>query len=120
MKHRKPSVEDRLAVRERPPGTALFHQSWDKLLFLHWEISVEALRTKIPDRLQIDTYEGKAYVAITPLTIYGARPAYTPPLPVVSRSHEINVRTYVYLDKVPGVWFFSLDASNPLPFAADA
>lgn len=118
MNQREPNVQDRLAVRMRSPGTAVFHQSWDKLLFMHWEIPVEALRAQIPDRLQIDTYEGKAYIAITPLTIYGARPAYTPPLPVVSRSHEINVRTYVYLDKVPGVWFFSLDANNPLAVAA--
>jgi uncharacterized protein YqjF (DUF2071 family) len=32
----------------------------------------------------------------------------------VSSSHELNVRTYVHLSGVPGVWFFSLDASNPL------
>lgn len=118
MRDREPTAEERLAVRERPPGTAVFHQSWDKLLFLHWEIPVEVLRAKIPERLQIDTYEGKAYIAITPLTIYGARPAYTPPLPIVSRSHELNVRTYVYLNGVPGVWFFSLDAGNPLAVAA--
>jgi uncharacterized protein YqjF (DUF2071 family) len=118
MKHREPTVEDRLGIRERPPGTAVFHQSWDKLLFMHWEISVDALRAQIPDRLQIDTYEGKAYIAITPLTIWGARPAYTPPLPLVSRTHELNVRTYVYLEGVPGVWFFSLDANNPLAVIA--
>jgi uncharacterized protein YqjF (DUF2071 family) len=35
-------------------------------------------------------------------------------MPILSRSHELNVRTYVYLDGVPGVWFLSLEASNPL------
>jgi len=30
----------------------------------------------------------------------------------LSRSHELNVRTYVHLGGVPGVWFFSLDAAN--------
>jgi uncharacterized protein YqjF (DUF2071 family) len=30
----------------------------------------------------------------------------------LSESHELNVRTYVHLDGVPGVWFFSLDAEN--------
>lgn len=34
------------------------------------------------------------------------------PTPFLSRSHELNVRTYVHLDGVPGVWFFSLDANN--------
>jgi uncharacterized protein len=44
----------------------------------------------------------------------GIRPVLLPPLPVVSQSHELNVRTYVHFDGVPGVWFFSLDASNTL------
>ena len=39
---------------------------------------------------------------------------HSPPLPVVSQSPELNVRTYVHFDGVPGVWFFSLDASNAL------
>jgi uncharacterized protein YqjF (DUF2071 family) len=37
-----------------------------------------------------------------------------PAIPLLSESHEINVRTYVHLDGIPGVWFFSLDANNPL------
>jgi len=32
----------------------------------------------------------------------------------LSESHELNVRTYVHLNGVPGVWFFSLDASNSI------
>jgi hypothetical protein len=44
--------------------------------------------------------------------MWGVRPAFTPPLPYLSESHELNVRTYVHLDGVPGVWFFSLDANN--------
>jgi uncharacterized protein YqjF (DUF2071 family) len=30
---------------------------------------------------------------------------------------ELNVRTYVTLDGIPGVYFFSLDASNPIAVA---
>ena len=42
-----------------------------------------------------------------------------PPLPWVSSFHEVNVRTYVHLDgREPGVFFFSLDASNPVVVAA--
>jgi uncharacterized protein len=44
--------------------------------------------------------------------MWGIRPAFTPPLPLLSESHELNVRTYVHLDGVPGLWFFSLDANN--------
>ena len=46
--------------------------------------------------------------------MWSIRPPFFPALPLMSRSHELNLRTYVYLDGVPGVWFFSLDASSPL------
>jgi uncharacterized protein YqjF (DUF2071 family) len=49
-----------------------------------------------------------------PLTITGVRPPYLPAVPYFSWLYELNVRTYVYLDGVPGVWFFSLDANNAL------
>jgi hypothetical protein len=118
MTERLPGIEDRLLIRERPSGIPVMHQSWDKLLFMHWEIPVQELRKVIPEPLMIDTFDGKAWIAITPLTIWNARPSFTPPLPVLSRLHELNVRTYVYLNGVPGVWFFSLDANNPLAVTA--
>jgi uncharacterized protein YqjF (DUF2071 family) len=93
------------------------HQSWDKLLFMHWEIPVSVLRPLIPDLLTIDTFEGKAWIAVTPLTIWDLRPSFIPALPFISELHELNVRTYVHFNGVPGVWFFSLDANNFLAVA---
>jgi hypothetical protein len=46
--------------------------------------------------------------------MWGVRPVFTPPVPFLSELHETNVRTYVHLDGVPGVWFFSLDANSAL------
>lgn len=105
---------DRLAVRARPPGVPIMYQHWGKLLFLHWPLPTEALRPLIPDPLAIDTFDGAAWIGITPFTMWGLRLAFLPPVPVLSESHELNVRTYVHLDGVPGIWFFSLDASNPI------
>jgi uncharacterized protein YqjF (DUF2071 family) len=79
---------------------------------MHWPVPVDLLRPLIPEPLSIDTYDGLAWVGITPFTMWGVRAAFTPPLPSLSESHELNVRTYVHLDGVPGVWFFSLDANN--------
>jgi uncharacterized protein len=105
---------DRLSIRTRPPGWAVMYQTWDKRLFLHWPITAELWRPLIPSRLSLDTFEGQAWVSVTPFTMRGIRPVLLPPLPVLSQSHELNVRTYVQVDGVPGVWFFSLDASNML------
>jgi uncharacterized protein len=42
----------------------------------------------------------------------------TPALPWLSAFPELNVRTYVTAQQKPGVWFFSLDCTNPLAVAA--
>ena len=107
-----PGLADRLSARERPAGSPIMYQSWGKLLFMHWAMPADALRPLIPERLQIDTFDEQAWVAITPFTLWDARPVFAPPLPWISDFHEINVRTYVYFDGVPGVWFFSLDADS--------
>src|SRR5262245_11531661 len=109
---RVPNLTDRMTIRERPVGPALMHQTWDQLLFMHWQLPVETLRPLIPPVLEIDTYHGAAWVGVTPFTIRDSRPSFVPPLPWLSSFHEVNVRTYVHLDGVPGVWFFSLDASS--------
>jgi uncharacterized protein len=110
-----PGMGDRLAARLRPEGSPLMYQSWGSLLFMHWRVDPEILIPLLPERVSIDTFHGSAWVAITPFTLWNVRPIFVPPLPWVSDFHEINVRTYVHVDKVPGVWFFSLDASATLP-----
>lgn len=109
---------DRLAVRARPEGMPIMHQNWGKLLFLHWPVPVSVLRPLIPKRLEIDTHDGGAWVSITPFTMWGIRPAMLPAIPGLSDSHELNVRTYVHAGGMPGVWFFSLDASNAIAVLA--
>ena len=95
------------------------HQRWAELGFLHWPVSVAAVRDLVPRALTIDTFEGQAFVGLVPFTVSGARPMLMPPLPWVSDFHEVNVRTYVHRDGAePGVWFFSLDAANPVVVAA--
>ena len=44
----------------------------------------------------------------------GVSPRWLPALPWLSAFPELNVRTYVEMQGKPGVWFFSLDATNPL------
>jgi uncharacterized protein len=90
------------------------HQEWHRLLFLHWKIPPTLLRPLLPAGLELDLHDGAAWVGITPFTMSGIRPSFVPPVPVLSESHELNVRTYVHRDGVPGVWFLSLEASNPL------
>ena len=105
---------DRVSIRARPRGWPIMRQHWGKLLFMHWPIQAELLRPLIPRRLSIDLFQGSAWIGVVPFTMWGVRPVFTPPVPGLSAFHELNVRTYVHMDGVPGVWFFSLDAESAL------
>jgi len=105
---------DRMAVRERPEGQPIMHQNWGKLLFMHWRMEEDLLRPLVPERLEIENFDGSAWIAIAPFTMWDIRglPPLLPPVPGFRSMHELNVRTYVRFDRVPGVWFFSLDCNS--------
>lgn len=88
--------------------------SWHDLLFAHWAVRPDTLRSLIPANLDIDTFDGWAWIGVVPFRMSGVRPRYMPELSCVSAFPEINVRTYVKAGGRSGVWFFSLDATNRL------
>jgi hypothetical protein len=89
-------------------------QTWHDLLFAHWPVPAEMLRPHIPPDIQLDTYARQAWVGVVPFRMSGVRPRGVPPVPALSAFPELNVRTYVTDGEHPGVWFFSLDAGNPI------
>ena len=93
-------------------------QSWHDLLFAHWPVDAGLLRPHVPRTLEIDTFDGQAWLGIVPFRMTGVRLRWTPALPGLSAFPELNVRTYVTAQKKPGVWFFSLDAANAIAVAA--
>ncbi|WP_460620584.1 YqjF family protein [Hymenobacter tenuis] len=102
------------AVSARFPRLPLMRQRWSNLLFAHWAVAPELLRPYLPERLELDLYEGQAWLGVVPFTMSHIRPLGLPAVPGLSALHELNVRTYARLDGVPGVWFLSLDATQPL------
>ncbi len=109
---------DRVTPTIEPERTPLMRQSWHDLLFLHWDLPPEVVRPLLPEGLELDLYEGRAWVGLIPFTISGTRASFAPAVPGVSDFHEVNVRTYVHRGgKDPGVWFFSLDATSLLAVA---
>jgi uncharacterized protein YqjF (DUF2071 family) len=97
-----------------PPGPWVMAQIWHDLLFAHWPVPIAALRSQIPASLEIDTFDGAAWLAVVPFRMSGVRLRGTPSIPWLSGFPESNVRTYVKRDGKPGVWFFSLDAANAI------
>jgi len=110
---------DRINPTLRPAGRVVQRPGWHELTFLHWRVPVAALRPLVPAALELDTFEGDAFIGLVPFTMTGVRPWWAPPLPGINNFHETNVRTYVHHQGArPGVWFFSLDAASSLAVAA--
>jgi uncharacterized protein len=100
------------AAFRRPRGW-IMAMHWDDLLFMHWSLDPASLRPLLPAGLELETFEGKAWLGVVPFRMAGVRPRFIPRIPGLHAFPELNVRTYVRRGAVPGVWFFSLDAANP-------
>jgi hypothetical protein len=110
----------RIAMTRRPEGQpVVMRQVWEQILFLHWPIEPAAVQRLLPPGLVVDTFDGQAYVGLVPFAMRGVRPVWSPSVPGLSAFLEVNVRTYVRREdgSGPGVWFFSLDAANPVAVA---
>jgi uncharacterized protein YqjF (DUF2071 family) len=110
------------SVEHRPwpvPDEPWFQaQSWVDTAFIHWPVDAGALRRLVPESVELETYDGSAWLGITPMLLTGLRLRGLPPLPGVSTFPELNVRTYVTRDGKPGLWFFSLDAGSTIAVEA--
>ena len=90
-------------------------QRWRRVVFLHWPVPADRIDAMLPQGLNVDTWEGDAWLTLTPFHVDGSRPALVPPIPGVSNFIESNVRTYVIgPDGRDGLWFFTLE-TNSLP-----
>jgi hypothetical protein len=97
-----------------PDGPWLMAQTWETLLFAHWRVAYEELRPLLPADLELDSFDGSCWLGITPFVLRNLRLRGTLLLPRVSHFPELNVRTYATAGGKPGIWFFSLDAGNPV------
>ena len=89
-------------------------QTWNDLLFAHYPIDINVLRQLVPNRLTLDTFNGKGWIGVVPFHMTNIRLRGTPRVPGTDSFAELNVRTYVTVNGKPGVFFFSLDAENLL------
>ncbi len=88
-------------------------QRWSYVQFLSIRSDLEAIRSKIPAGLEVDLFDGSAWLSIVPFYMSHIRFPMTPALPIISL-WELNLRTYVTYRGRPGVLFLTLDTDSRL------
>lgn len=90
-------------------------QEWRDLAYIHWRYDPAEVQRLLPTGLDVDVFDGSAWVGLIPFSMRGITLPHLPAIPYFGSFPEINVRTYVRRNGVPGVWFFSLDINRLLP-----
>ena len=84
---------------------------WDDISFLHWPFEPERIARLLPAALTPLTWDGVAWVGVTPFFIT-VRPPGVPFTPPGWAFPETNVRTYVAgPDGRQGVWFLHMEVT---------
>ena len=72
-----------------------WRQSWYDLAFIHVRVPLESIRDKIPAELEIDTFDGSAWVGIVPFNMVDVMKRGVPSIYPFGHFLELNLRTFV-------------------------
>lgn len=113
-------MKNRLQVKwdEHHKGTDLpnlpwvMKQTWHDLLFAHYPVKLELLQKLVPPVIQLDSYNGSAWIGIVPFHVQNHRARLLPPIPGIDRFSQLNIRTYVTVNGKRGVYFIRVDMNH--------
>ncbi len=97
-----------------PKGKWAYYQEWNRAIFLHWQVNVETLQKCLPHELEIDLFNGQAWVSLVAFMMEKIRPNYLPSFAPISNFNEVNIRTYVRHRNKSGVYFLSIEGGKML------
>jgi uncharacterized protein YqjF (DUF2071 family) len=90
----------------------LIYQEWKDNLFLHLPVAPEQVQSLIPRNCRLDIIEGKAWLSLVLFAVTDARLHLLPSMPLLPAFNEINVRTYVQFNNIPGIYFLRIKAAS--------
>jgi uncharacterized protein YqjF (DUF2071 family) len=90
---------------------SLLSMRWDDVCFAHWSVDPDVVAPTLPDGLDVDTHDGDAYLGVVAFRMRSIRPRG---VSVGLSFPELNLRTYVRSAAGPGVYFYNLDAADPI------
>src|SRR5699024_4514325 len=87
-------------------------QKWEHVLFMHWPVPEDALRKYIRQKLEIDTFNGEAWIGIIRYEVSGIRMRGLPRIPLYTTVIAVRIRTYEEYKSDGVTYFISLDANK--------
>lgn len=87
---------------------------WRDCCFAHWRADPERVARALPAGVTVERYADEAWLTVVPFRLTRVRAQFAPVLPGFGDVAEINLRTYVRIGALRGIWFFSLDADSAL------
>lgn len=95
-----------------PDSSYKVYQEWHDAVFLHWEIDMSVLHNMLPEGIEVDTLDGKAYISLVAFKAENSKPRYMTSVPFISDFLEANIRTYVVRDGIPGIYFYNMKSDK--------
>ena len=91
----------------------IIRQRWTNIIFLHFRVESSKLPKFIP--FPLDKYNNQTFVSIVPFKMSHIDVKNIPRFLTMTQTlWELNLRTYVNVDGVKGIYFLTLDATNIL------
>lgn len=94
-----------------PEKPWVYYQEWNTPIFLHWAVDAKELERLLPQELELDVHENKAWISLVPFQIK-IKPRFLPSFPLLSSFDEVNLRTYVKYRGKSGVYFLNIEAGK--------
>ena len=97
-----------------PTGKWATYQTWQNLVFAHWPVPPSVVQAYVPKGLEIDLFDGQAYISIVSMKMahicFRLLGTLTGTIPGETSFPELNLRTYVRCNGRRGVYFLRADA----------
>lgn len=92
----------------------IMKQTWEHNLFVHFPIKKEQLQKLVPQQIPLDTFDGYCWISIIPYKTTNLHFRGMPQVKGMSQYVGLNLRTYVTLNGIRGVYFFQLATNQKI------
>jgi uncharacterized protein YqjF (DUF2071 family) len=91
-----------------------YFQEWQDTLMIHWPVDPDAIGYRLPKGIDLDVFDGTAWVSLVIFTVDNLHIRHTAAPGFLRTFHEINLRTYVKKNGLPGIYMLSVETNNLL------